>query len=49
LIDKTKWKAEDYVADLTKRATGQNMQVEAKLLKKYTKWNHALYRMKMET
>ena len=34
-LDKTKWKAEDYVAALTKRATGQNLQVEAKLLKKY--------------
>jgi hypothetical protein len=35
LIDKTKWKVDDYVADLTKGATGQNLQVEAKLLKKY--------------
>jgi len=34
-LDKTKWSAKDYVDDLTKRATGQNLPVEAKLLKKY--------------
>ena len=29
------WRAEDYVGDLTARASGQNPKVEAVLLKKY--------------
>jgi hypothetical protein len=32
---KTTWSAEDYVEDLTVRATGQNEKVEAKLREKY--------------
>ena len=34
-IDVTNWRANDYVADLTERATGQNAKVEKGLLKKY--------------
>ena len=33
--DITQWSANDYVADLTERATGQNIKFEGKLLKKY--------------
>jgi len=29
------WRVEDYVEDLTERATGQNEKIEAKLRKKY--------------
>ncbi|KAF8957921.1 hypothetical protein BDZ97DRAFT_1762563 [Flammula alnicola] len=31
----TQWRADDYVAELTERATGRNSKVEAKLLKKF--------------
>lgn len=34
-LDQTKWSADDYVKNLTARASGQNQEVEAKLLKKY--------------
>ena len=34
-LDTTSWRAEDYVEELTERATGQNERVEAKLRKKY--------------
>jgi hypothetical protein len=33
--DVTPWRAEDYVSDLTPSATGQNLNIEAKLMKKY--------------
>jgi hypothetical protein len=48
LIDKTKWKAEDYVVDLMKCAMDQNLQVEAKLLKKYPPiFSPILYQMEL--
>jgi len=46
-VDQTTWKADDYVVDLTARATGQNLKVEGKLLKKYPPiFSPPIYEMK---
>lgn len=34
-LDVTPWRAEDYASNLTPSATGQNLKVEAKLMKKF--------------
>jgi len=45
--DVTPWRAEDYVSDLTPSATGQNLNVEAKLMEKYPPiFEPAIYMMK---